>query len=133
MLILSQRRMIRPPAPKNAQVGGYAIGQSVPIREALRPRKIVLVLFTLCLLFQPKANSDVREVKRVLVFYEMGLSSRAVSLIDHEMLATLESQEQRRSGLIRVEARLDRSRSRTSAEGSGILGISPVEKARILP
>jgi signal transduction histidine kinase len=51
---------------------------------------MVLVLFTACLLFQPRANTEVKEVKRVLVFYELGRSSPAVTLIDHEMLATLE-------------------------------------------
>jgi signal transduction histidine kinase len=60
------------------------------IHKALQLRRMVLVLFTSCLLFQPKAAADVKEVKRVLVFYEMGLSSPAVTLIDHEMLATLE-------------------------------------------
>jgi signal transduction histidine kinase len=79
-----------PPAPKNPRVVGYALGRSALICEALRSRKMVLVLFTLCFLFQPRANPEVKEVKRVLVFYEMGLSSPAVALIDHEMIATLE-------------------------------------------
>ena len=60
------------------------------IRLAIRSRKTIFVAFALCLLFQPRANPQVKEVKRVLVFYELGLSSPAVTLIDREMLATLD-------------------------------------------
>ena len=90
MLILFRRWLLGPPAPKNPRVVAYALGRSALIREALRSRKVILVFFTLCFLLQPRANSAVKEVKRVLVFYEMGLSSPAVALIDHEMIATLE-------------------------------------------
>ena len=60
------------------------------IRLAIRSRKTIFVAFALCLLFQARANPQVKEVKRVLVFYELGLSSPAVTLIDREMLATLD-------------------------------------------
>ena len=90
MLILFRLWLLGRPVPKNPRVVGYALGRGALICEALRPRKTVLVLFTLCLLFQPRANPEVKEVKKVLVFYEMGLASPAVTLIDHEMLATLE-------------------------------------------
>jgi signal transduction histidine kinase len=60
------------------------------IRKTPQLRRMALVLFTSCLLVQPKAAAGVKEVKRVLVFYELGRSSPAVELLDHEMLATLE-------------------------------------------
>ncbi|HSY99033.1 MAG TPA: ATP-binding protein [Terriglobales bacterium] len=90
MLTLFRRCLLGQAATKNPRVVGYAIRRSALIRVALRSVKMILVLFTLCVLFQPRANPQVKEVKRVLVFYELGLSSPAVTLIDHEMLATLE-------------------------------------------
>ncbi|MGA7316638.1 MAG: hypothetical protein WBX22_22020 [Silvibacterium sp.] len=56
----------------------------------MRPATLVLVLLTFYLLLQPIANSQLKQVKRVVVFYELGLSSPAVALIDREMRATLE-------------------------------------------
>ncbi len=57
---------------------------------AWRPKKVVLVLLASYLLFQPKANSELKQVRRVLVFYELGTSSPAVALIDRELRATLD-------------------------------------------
>ncbi len=48
------------------------------------------MLLMSCLLFQPEANPQLKQVRRVVVFYELGLSSPAVALIDREMRATLE-------------------------------------------
>ena len=56
-----------------------------------RPRIMVLALLAACLLFQPKANSEVQEVRRVVIFYELGPSSPAVALLDREMRATLDT------------------------------------------
>ena len=85
MLILFRRWLLGQPALKNPRVFGSAFGERAVVRNAFQLRRMVLVLLTFCLLFQPKAAADVKEVKRVLVFYEMGLSSPAVTLIDHEM------------------------------------------------
>ena len=52
---------------------------------------LILALFAACLVFQPKAHSEVKEVRRVVVFYELGPSSPAVALLDREMRAVLEN------------------------------------------
>ena len=41
--------------------------------------------------FNAKANSEVKEVRRVVVFYELGPSSPAVAVLDREMRAALEN------------------------------------------
>jgi signal transduction histidine kinase len=51
---------------------------------------VLLVLLTSCFLFQPKANPELKQVRRVVVFYELGLSSPAVALIDREVRAKLD-------------------------------------------
>jgi signal transduction histidine kinase len=66
------------------------LGRGARLWEASRAGRVVLVLLTACLPFQPKANSQVREVRRVLVFYELGISSPAVALMDREMRAALD-------------------------------------------
>jgi signal transduction histidine kinase len=90
LILFFCRWLLGQPALKNPRVFGSAFGERAVVRNAFQLRRMVLVLLTFCLLFQPKAAADVKEVKRVLVFYEMGLSSPAVTLIDHEMIATLE-------------------------------------------
>ncbi len=90
MFVLFLRWLTGPPVPKIFRVVGDASGRRAARLNASRPRRLGFVFFALCLLFQPKANSQVKEVKRVLVFYEQGLSSPAVALMDHEMVATLE-------------------------------------------
>ena len=55
-----------------------------------RPRTVTFVLLAACLLFQAKANSEVQEVRRVVVFYELGPSSPAVAVLDREMRSALE-------------------------------------------
>ena len=56
----------------------------------MHPVRAVLVLLTFYLLLPPIASSQLKEVRRVVVFYELGLSSPAVALIDREMRATLD-------------------------------------------
>jgi len=41
------------------------------------------------LLFQPKANSELKQARRALVFYKRGICSPTVALIDCELRATL--------------------------------------------
>src|ERR1700753_3127968 len=50
--------------------------------------KLVLIVF--CFLFPFGSSAQLKQVRRVAVFYELGLSSPAVALLDHEMRATLE-------------------------------------------
>ena len=42
----------------------------------------MLALFALSCLFQPIARAQVKEIRRVLIFYELGLSSPGVELVD---------------------------------------------------
>jgi signal transduction histidine kinase len=84
-------RLEEVPVPKNARLPGYSFRQGARQSEALRPVRVIFVFLTFCLLFQHIANSQLKEVRRVVVFYELGLSSPAVALIDREMLATLDN------------------------------------------
>jgi signal transduction histidine kinase/ABC-type uncharacterized transport system substrate-binding protein len=54
-----------------------------------RPTGLVLFLLASCLVLEPQANTQLKPVRRVVVFYELGLSSPAVALMDREMRATL--------------------------------------------
>jgi signal transduction histidine kinase len=56
-------------------------------------RKLNLGLLVFCLLFQIGSTAQLKQVRRVAVFYELGLSSPAVALLDHEMRATLENSD----------------------------------------
>ena len=76
--------------PKNDRVSGYNFRRGAARSEARRRVRAALVLLTFYLLLQSIANSQLKEVRRVVVFYELGLSSPAVALIDREMRATLD-------------------------------------------
>lgn len=59
-------------------------------------RELGIVLFGCCFLFQSAASSEqirpeIKQIRRVVVFYELGLSSPAVALIDRELRATLDT------------------------------------------
>ena len=51
---------------------------------------MILVLLKCCLIFPNKTDSQVKEVRRVVVFYEVGMSSPAVALLDREVRASLD-------------------------------------------
>jgi signal transduction histidine kinase/ABC-type uncharacterized transport system substrate-binding protein len=59
------------------------------VRNRRRCRNLIVLAF--CLLFQSGSGSELKEVRRVAVFYELGLSSPAVALLDREMRAALEN------------------------------------------
>jgi signal transduction histidine kinase len=63
----------------------------VGLPAASRPRTVTFALLAACLLFQAKANSETKEVRRVLVFYELGHSSPAVALLDRELRTALDN------------------------------------------
>ncbi len=44
-----------------------------------------------CFLFQPVSSPELKQVRRVAVFYELGLSSPAVALLDREIRAVLDN------------------------------------------
>ena len=90
MLALFCCWLLGPPVPENSRIGSCVFRRCARRGEALRPRMLIVALLTCCLLFQPKANSEVKEVRRVVVFYELGHVSPAVALIDREMRASME-------------------------------------------
>src|SRR5207248_1676705 len=51
--------------------------------------KALNALLASALLFRPAAGPEFKEIRRVAVFYDLGLASPAVALIDREMRATL--------------------------------------------
>jgi signal transduction histidine kinase/ABC-type uncharacterized transport system substrate-binding protein len=57
--------------------------------EILRAKRLILVLLGSYLLLQPRASPQLKPVRRVVVFYELGLSSPAVALMDRELRAML--------------------------------------------
>lgn len=81
--------------PKNTRVPSDSFRQGARRNEALRPVRAVFVFLAFCLLFQPRAHPQLKQVRRVVVFYELGLSSPAVALIDREMRATLDNSSYR--------------------------------------
>src|SRR6185312_13053154 len=76
--------------PKDLRVPGSNFEYSSQRSRVLRIGSIALVLLTSCLLFQSEANSQLKPVRRVVVFYELGFTSPAVALIDREMRAVLD-------------------------------------------
>ena len=78
------------PPPRNPLFLGNPLEQSSRRREPLRLSRVALILLTSYFLFQPLARPQLKQIRRVVVFYELGLSSPAVALIDREMRATLD-------------------------------------------
>lgn len=74
------------------RIAGHPSERDVRRCGASRAR-IRNVLLASSLLFRPAAGSEFKEVRRVAVFYEQGLSSPAVALVDREMRATLEASD----------------------------------------
>jgi signal transduction histidine kinase len=61
--------------------------------EGMGSREMTLILIVFCFLFQSGSSAQLRQVRRIAVFYELGLSSPAVALLDREMRATLENSD----------------------------------------
>ena len=91
MFALFCRWLVGPPAAENSRVVSRVLAPGARRGKESRPRTVTFALLAACLLFQPKANSEVKEVRRVVVFYELGPSSPAVALFDREMRAALEN------------------------------------------
>jgi signal transduction histidine kinase len=75
---------------KNTRFTGYDFRRGSRRSKAWRPDRAVFVLLAFGLLSQPRGSPQPKEVRRVVIFYELGLSSPAVALIDREMRATLD-------------------------------------------
>src|SRR6201993_4313354 len=53
--------------------------------SAVRQLNLAFCLLLGALLFPPISSSQTKQLKRVLVFYELGLSSPAVAVVDQEL------------------------------------------------
>src|ERR1700750_1269366 len=90
MLVLLLRWLAKWPEATRWRIAGYPTVRDIRRRGVSRPKKLNLVLLASCLLFRPGAGQELKQVRRVAVFYELGLSSPAVALLDREMRAALE-------------------------------------------
>ena len=81
----------RPPIPNKPRVAGHIFGWGAGRREGLRAGRLNFVLFASCLVFQTGTGPELKQVRRVAVFYEWGLSSPAVALADREIRAALDN------------------------------------------
>jgi signal transduction histidine kinase/ABC-type uncharacterized transport system substrate-binding protein len=90
MLTFFRRWLAGSPEPKKRRIVGDAFGRNIRGRGVSRPTKLSVVLFASFLLARPGAGEELKQVLRVAVFYELGLSSPAVTLVDREMRAALE-------------------------------------------
>jgi hypothetical protein len=77
--------------PEKRRIFGYAFGPDIRRCGVLRPRRLRHILVACILLFQPGAGQELKQVRRVAVFYELGFFSPAVNLTDREMRAVLDN------------------------------------------
>jgi signal transduction histidine kinase/ABC-type uncharacterized transport system substrate-binding protein len=82
--------LARPPVSEKLTLVTYTLGWGAGRWKVLRLRSFTFVVLLCCLLLQSGLSSETKEVRRVLVFYELGHSSPAVSLLDREMRTVLE-------------------------------------------
>ena len=91
MSALFHQWRVESPAPKNRRAVGNMLGSVARRIESMRSRGKGIVLLMSCLLFQPVSGPELKQVRRVAVFYELGLSSPAVALLDRELRAVLDN------------------------------------------
>jgi signal transduction histidine kinase/ABC-type uncharacterized transport system substrate-binding protein len=91
MLVLFHQWRAESPAPKNRRPVGNTFGRIARRIESMRWRGRCIVLLMSCVLFQPGTGPEFKQVRRVVVFYELGLSSPAVALLDREMRTVLDN------------------------------------------
>jgi signal transduction histidine kinase len=93
MFALFSPWLLKSLAAENSRIVSCLVAPRARRGKEVRPRTMIFVLFAACLLFQPRANSEVKEVRRVAIFYELGPSSPAVALLDRELRAALDSSD----------------------------------------
>jgi len=93
MFALFSRRLPESPAAGNSRI----VSRPVPTRagrwKEVRPRTMNFALFAACLLFQAKAHGEIKEVRRVAIFYERCPSSPAVALLDRGIRGALDTSD----------------------------------------
>ena len=91
MSVLFRHWLAESRVPKRRRAIGNTIGRVARRIDSIRPRRLGIAVLASCVLFQPAAGPEVKEIRRVAVFYELGLASPAVALADREMRAALEN------------------------------------------
>ena len=91
MFALFCRWLVGLPAAETFRGVGRTFAPGARLSENSCPGIVTFVVLAACLFFQPSANSQVMEVRRVAVLYELGPSSPAVALFDREMRAVLDN------------------------------------------
>src|SRR5712664_722498 len=84
------RHWLESRVPKRWRAIGNTIGRVARRVDSIRPRRLGIAVLASCVLFQPAAGREVKEIRRVAVFYELHLASPAVALADREMRDALE-------------------------------------------
>jgi len=79
---------IQQPMAKNQGDGPTRCKRQTPIRTI---PGIILFLLVCTVLFEPLAQSQVKKVRRILFFQELGLGSPGVAAIDKEIIAALDN------------------------------------------
>jgi signal transduction histidine kinase/ABC-type uncharacterized transport system substrate-binding protein len=77
--------------PKKRRTFGYTFVPNIRRWRVLGPRRMSFILLASSMLSHPGVGQELKQVRRVVVFYELGLSSPAVALLDREMRAALEN------------------------------------------
>jgi signal transduction histidine kinase len=93
MFVLLLRWLAKWPGSMRCRNVGDAFGRNMRRPWVPRLRKLSVALLAQCLLFRSGAGQELKQVRRVAVFYELGLSSPAVALLDREIRATLEQSQ----------------------------------------
>src|ERR1700729_1751545 len=90
MFVLFRRWLAGSPVLKRRRVVRDTFGRIALRSESMRSRGRSVV-FLMAFLFQPGTGPEFKQVRRVAIFYELGLSSPAVALADREIRAVLDS------------------------------------------
>ena len=72
MLVLLLRWLAKWPEATRCRIVGYPTERDIRRRGVSLPKKLNLVLLASSLLFRPGAGQELRQVRRVVVFYELG-------------------------------------------------------------
>jgi hypothetical protein len=90
-MVVFRRWLAKLPEPERRRIFGDAFGLDNRRSGVLRSRRLNLILLALSLLSQPGAAQELKQVRRVAVFYELGISSSTVALAYREMRAVLDN------------------------------------------
>jgi signal transduction histidine kinase len=78
--MLLRSRSVGVSVRRNLRAVVHAVRLAIQRLDVFHARNIAFILLVCCLLFQSRVNSEAREVRRVLVFYELGgIAARILS------------------------------------------------------